>query len=190
MDGSGTPMTTANQIANPAVLGLFGFGMTTLLLAMNKLDLIPLNSVIFSMGLLYGGAAQMIAGLFEYKKNNLFGATAFTSFGFLWIILMVIDTNVLNSAADADSMVAFLVLWGIIVTIFFIASLARSPRSMQITVLAVAILFFVLAAGTAFSSDIVVKIAGAIGILAGAAAIYIAAGQLINEEFGKKLVPL
>jgi succinate-acetate transporter protein len=79
-----------NTIANPAPLGLLGFGMTTLLLNLHNASIIPLSIVIVAMGFALGGAAQIIAGIMEFKKNNVFGATAFTAYGFFWWSLIII----------------------------------------------------------------------------------------------------
>src|SRR5271156_463102 len=88
------PESTAIQIkdntANPAPLGLFGFGMTTVLLNLHNSGFFPMNSMILAMGICYGGCAQVIAGIVEFKKNNTFGATAFTSYGFFWLSLVCI----------------------------------------------------------------------------------------------------
>src|SRR3954467_12081576 len=74
--------------ANPAPLGLLGFGMTTVLLNLHNAGFYELNSMILAMGICYGGAAQIIAGIMEWKKNNTFAATAFISYGFFWLSLV------------------------------------------------------------------------------------------------------
>ena len=74
--------------ANPGPLGLMGFGMTTVLLNMHNAGFFPLSAVIISMGIFYGGFAQILAGLLEYKKGNTFPATVFTSFGLFWLSLI------------------------------------------------------------------------------------------------------
>jgi succinate-acetate transporter protein len=83
-------MDNKTAIANPGPLGLLGFGMTTLLLNLHNGGLIPLSIVIVAMGFALGGAAQIIAGVMEFKNNNLFGATAFTAYGFFWWSLILI----------------------------------------------------------------------------------------------------
>src|SRR3979411_1487180 len=75
--------------ANPAPLGLLGFGMTTVLLNFHNAGFYELNSMIPAMGLCYGGAAPIIAGIMEWKKNNTFAATSFISYGFFWWSLVV-----------------------------------------------------------------------------------------------------
>src|SRR5689334_9080902 len=76
--------------ANPAPLGLFGFGMTTVLLNIHNAGGFGMNAMILAMGLCYGGAAQIIAGIMEFKKGNTFGTTAFTSYGFFWLSLVAL----------------------------------------------------------------------------------------------------
>src|SRR5712675_2205306 len=83
-----TPVVLKDSLANPAPLGLFGFGMTTVLLNIHNAGFYEMNSMILAMGLFYGGMAQVIAGILEYKKNNTFGMTAFISYGFFWISLV------------------------------------------------------------------------------------------------------
>ncbi|MCL2295888.1 MAG: acetate uptake transporter, partial [Methanomassiliicoccaceae archaeon] len=82
VDNESSPV---NRIANPAPLGLLAFGMTTVLLNLHNLGLYGLDSTILTMGIFYGGLAQVVAGIFEFKKGNTFGATAFTSYGFFWL---------------------------------------------------------------------------------------------------------
>src|ERR1700742_3111649 len=77
-------------IANPAPLGLCAFGMTTVLLNLANAGFIEINSMILAMGIFYGGLAQVIAGIIEAKKNNSFGLTAFTSYGFFWLSLVAL----------------------------------------------------------------------------------------------------
>ncbi|MBP8039986.1 MAG: acetate uptake transporter, partial [Aeromonadaceae bacterium] len=69
------------KLANPAPLGLMGFGMTTVLLNIHNAGFMPISAMILAMGLAYGGLAQVIAGILEFKKGNTFGLTAFTSYG-------------------------------------------------------------------------------------------------------------
>src|SRR5437763_10542250 len=76
--------------ANPAPLGLLGFGMTTVLLNLHNVGLYELNSMILAMGICYGGAAQIFAGIMEWKKGNTFAATAFLSYGFFWLSLITL----------------------------------------------------------------------------------------------------
>src|SRR5476651_1301695 len=85
-----TPVSLKDSTANPAPLGLCAFGMTTILLNLHNAGMFPMNSMIFAMGIFYGGLAQVIAGIIEAKKNNTFGLTAFTSYGFFWLSLVAL----------------------------------------------------------------------------------------------------
>jgi len=78
------------KLANPAPLGLMGFGMTTVLLNLHNAGFYSLDSMILAMGLAYGGLAQIIAGIMEYRKGNTFGTTAFCSYGLFWWSLVAL----------------------------------------------------------------------------------------------------
>ena len=85
-----TPVPVKEGTANPAPLGLCAFGMTTVLLNLHNSGVFELNSMILAMGIFYGGLAQVVAGIIEAKKNNTFGLTAFTSYGFFWLSLVAL----------------------------------------------------------------------------------------------------
>ena len=80
----------AEKFGNPAVVGLTGFGMTTVLLNIHNAGFFELGSMILAMGIFYGGCAQVIAGVIEFRNKNIFGGTAFTSYGFFWLSLVAI----------------------------------------------------------------------------------------------------
>src|SRR5476651_1328568 len=110
---STTPVAVTGGTANPAPLGLCAFGMTTVLLNLHNAGFFEMNSMIFGMGIFYGGLAQVIAGIIEAKKNNTFGLTAFTSYGFFWLSLvgLIVMPKLGWTAAPADSaMVAYLLM--------------------------------------------------------------------------------
>ena len=180
-----------SSIANPSPLGLLGFGMTTILLNLHNANLIPLSIVILAMGFALGGSAQIIAGIMEFLKNNSFGATAFTAYGFFWLSLIVIWTNPTAeiAAADEKSMGFYLLLWGIFTTFMFIGTLKHN-RATQIVFLTLAILFFMLSAAD-FTGNAAIKLAaGWVGILCGASAMYNSVAQIVNNEYGKVILPL
>lgn len=91
-------------LANPAPLGLMGFGMTTILLNLHNMGLFGISSVIVAMGIFYGGLAQILAGVMEFRKGNTFGTLAFTSYGLFWLSLVfVIISGVERPALTPDS---------------------------------------------------------------------------------------
>ena len=83
-------ITIHDSTANPAPLGLMGFGLTTILLNIHNAGYYELNSMILAMGIFYGGLAQVIAGLIDFRKGNEFGATAFCSYGLFWFSLVAL----------------------------------------------------------------------------------------------------
>lgn len=178
-------------IANPSPLGLLGFGMTTLLLNLHNANIIPLSIVIVAMGFALGGAAQIIAGIMEFKKNNVFGATAFTSYGFFWWSLIIIWINPFEGIAAADdiSMGFYLLLWAIFTLLMYVATL-KLTRSLQFIFLTLTILFSLLSIGDFTGIHLIKIAAGWVGIVCGIAAIYTSLAQVINNEYDKTILPL
>jgi succinate-acetate transporter protein len=143
-------MSTAkpeNTVANPAPLGLLGFGMTTILLNLHNAQIIPLSAVIVAMGAFVGGAAQLVAGMMEFRNRNTFGATAFTSYGFFWLSLIFIWMNPFKGidAADSRSVAFYLLLWGIYTAFMFVGTLKHN-RGTQVVFGTLALLFLTLSA--------------------------------------------
>ncbi len=182
---------TQSNIANPAPLGLLGFGMTTCLLNLHNAGFIPLSIVIVAMGFALGGAAQIIAGIMEFKKNNTFGATAFTAYGFFWWSLILIWINPFSGieAADPISMGYYLGLWCIFTCFMFIGTLKHN-RASQVVFGSLTLLFLLLSIANFTESETIHTLAGYVGIFCGVSAIYNAMGQVLNQEFGKTVLPL
>ncbi len=178
------------RVANPAPLGLLGFGMTTVLLNLHNAGVIPLSAVIVAMGFALGGLAQIIAGIMEFQNRNLFGATAFTAYGFFWWSLIFIWCNPFASvAADPVSMGWYLLLWCIFTLFMSIATLKHN-RATQVVFFSLTLLFLLLAVSDFTGSAPIHTIAGFVGILCGAAAIYNSLAQIVNHEFGRTILPL
>ena len=191
-DKLGKTVTFKEITSNPAPLGLLGFGMTTVLLNLHNAGFFPMDSMIFAMGIFYGGFAQVIAGIMEWKKDNTFGATAFTSYGFFWLSLIAINilpTMGLGEAPSSQSMAAYLFMWAIFTFAMFIGTL-RINRALQVVFGSLAILFFLLALGNFTGSELILTIAGYEGILCGFSAIYAAMAQVLNELYGKTIMPI
>src|SRR5271170_1479703 len=111
--------------ANPAPLGLLGFGMTTVLLNFHNAGFYELNSMVLAMGICYGGVAQIIAGLMEWKKGNTFACTAFVSYGFFWLSLVALILMAKFGwigASDNTAMASYLALWGLFTGVMFIGT--------------------------------------------------------------------
>ena len=183
--------------ANPAPLGLLGFGMTTVLLNLHNAGFYELNSMILAMGLCYGGTAQIIAGIMEWKKGNTFATTAFISYGFFWISLVaLIVLPKINFGAplvaptDATALAAYLALWGVFTAVMFLGTFQLN-RALQVVFGTLTILFFLLAIGDATNASVCFKHAtGYEGLVCGFAAIYTGLAQVLNELAGKTILPL
>ncbi|MFA6126556.1 MAG: acetate uptake transporter [Bacteroidales bacterium] len=194
METSGNLMSIKDTTANPAPLGLLGFGMTTVLLNLHNAGLYELNSMIIGMGIFIGGIMQVVAGVEEWKKNNTFGATAFTAYGFFWISLVTIWL-LPRTALGADlkssetAMGWYLLLWGIFTGCMFIGTL-RLSRALRVVFSSLTILFILLAVSDFTGNKDLKVIAGIEGIFCGLSAIYACIAQILNEVYKRHVLPL
>jgi succinate-acetate transporter protein len=178
--------------ANPAPLGLMGFGMTTVLLNIHNAGFTGLDTMILAMGIFYGGLAQVIAGIMEWKKNNTFGTTAFTSYGLFWlslVFLLLMPKYGWWQGPTAGAMAGYLFMWGLFTFFMFIGTL-KANRALQFVFASLTVLFWLLAWGDATGSTAIKHIAGYEGIICGFSAIYTAMAQVWNEMYGKTILPL
>lgn len=186
-------MTHAIQdiTANPAPLGLLAFGMTTILLNLHNIGLFPLTSMILAMGVFYGGMAQVMAGYMEWKKGNTFATVAFTSYGFFWLTLVALIAlpKIGFTPEDPTSFAAYLFMWGLFTFFLFIGTL-KINRALQVIFGSLVLLFFLLAAHKATESVTLGLIAGYVGLFCGASAMYSAVAQILNELYGRIVLPL
>jgi succinate-acetate transporter protein len=190
--------------ANPAPLGLLGFGMTTVLLNfIHNAQLGPLDTMILAMGLAYGGLAQVIAGVMEYKRGNTFGTVAFTSYGLFWWSFVFL--NVLSKYAyfypmlqtpSNLAMAAYFFMWGLFTFLMFFGTL-KTNRALQFVFMSLAILFFLLAAKSAIIAyspttdvELFTRIIGVEGVFCGLSAVYLAMAEVLNEAHGKTVLPI
>jgi hypothetical protein len=181
--------------SNPAPLGLLGFGMTTVLLNLHNAGYFGFNTMILAMGLAYGGIAQIIAGIQEWKKGNTFGATAFTSYGLFWLSLVALFMISGYDKPDKTATASYFFMWGLFTLVMFVGTL-RLNRALQVVFGTLFVLFFLLcirdatAVSAASFSSTIGKIAGYEGIICGASAIYAGLAQVINEVYGKVVLSI
>lgn len=183
------------MFANPAPLGLMGFGMTTVLLNIHNTDPVafPVNSMILAMGIFYGGMAQIIAGILEFRTGNTFGVTAFTSYGLFWISLVAlwifpsIIGGQYTTLPNTSFMGWYFLLWGLFTMLMFVSALNKNI-SLSFIFLTLFILFYLLAFREwGFISGGWIGIEG---IICGLSAIYLAMAEVINETYGKTIIPI
>jgi hypothetical protein len=203
----------SDKLANPAPLGLLGFGMTTVLLNfVHNARLGPVDGMILGMGIFYGGLAQIIAGILEYRKGNTFGTTAFTSYGLFWLSFVALNWLGVTSVASQGVMpfvggrtpwvvsqeayAAYFFMWGLFTFCMFFGTL-KANRTLQFVFMSLAILFFLLAIRsalfttlTATNLELFTRLIGVEGAICGFSAIYLGIAEILNEAHGKTVLPI
>jgi succinate-acetate transporter protein len=191
----------SEKLANPAPLGLLGFGMTTVLLNLHNAGFFPLDTMILAMGLAYGGLAQVIVGIMEYKKGNTFGTVAFTSYGLFWwslVLLLVLPKTSLFTGLGAPTetaMAAYFFMWGLFTFAMFFGTL-KMNRALQLVFMSLTILFFMLtirdltANPTLFGTFTWNNLTGIEGVICGLSAVYLAIAEVLNEAHQRTVLPI
>ncbi|EGR34721.1 hypothetical protein IMG5_002930 [Ichthyophthirius multifiliis] len=188
-----TQIELKDTTSNPGPLGLLGFGLTTFLLNVHNVGFYEFDSMIMGMGIFYGGIAQLIAGIMEWKKNNLFGSIAFISYGSFWISLiglLLLPKTGAVVAANNNSMGTYMLIWGIFTLGMLIATLKRSNRALKILFFTLFILFMLLSIHFYAQNAILQRAAGVDGIFCGLLAIYIGIAEILNQTYGTIILPL
>jgi len=179
--------------ANPAPLGLMGFGMTTVLLSFHNAGFFETDDLIIAMAIFYGGLAQVIAGILEYRKGNTFGMTAFVSYGMFWLTLVYIilagDSETLTVGHDTTFMGWYLFMWGLFTAYMFVGTLYKN-RALQVVFSSLTLTFWLLAVGDWFTAETITNVAGYLGVFCGSSAIYLAAAEVLNDSAGRTLLPV
>jgi succinate-acetate transporter protein len=181
-----------DSTANPAPMGLCAFGMTTILLSFHNAGMMALASPITAMALFYGGLAQVIVGIMEWKKNNTFGCLTFASFGFFWISfagLLMLPAMNLAKAPGPMELASFLFIWGVFAAGLFVCSL-KMHRALQVTLLLLVVTFMLLVVAQFVTTGGVLALAGVVGIVTGLLALIMGLGQVINDVYGSRIIPV
>lgn len=196
----GQNLVLKDTTANPIPLGLFGFGLTTVLLSLSIAGFYSLNNMILSMAFVFAGLGEIIACLMAYKKGDTLAMVAFGSFGLFWwsyvFLLLVPAMTIFTTAAVAvqapgpASFAAYFFMWAILAAGLFLASLINAGRGLQAVLLGVVVLFFLLMVGEITGIATITTIAGYDGILAGLIGVYVAIGSLINGKYGREVLPI
>jgi uncharacterized protein len=184
------------KLANPAPLGLLGFGLTTVLLNLHNAGVFGLDTMILAMGLAYGGLAQVIVGVLEYKNGNTFGTVAFSSYGLFWwsLVALIILPKVsfitgLNAPTNA-SMAAYFFMWGLFTLAMFIGTLNKN-RAIQFVFMSLTILFFLLMGRELLGNPAWFNtICGIEGIVCGFSAVYLGFAEILNDAYQKTVLPI
>lgn len=183
--------------ADPGPLGLAAFAGTTFVLSIFNANLVSAKGELVVLGLAfaYGGVAQLIAGIWEFRTGNTFGAVAFCSFGAFWISFFFLVRLTPAAGVTANGVAVYLYMWAIFTTYMFVASL-RTTGAVALVFLLLAITFFLLAIGNAALSggtaatNGTIKLGGWIGLLTAIAAWYASMAAVVNSTFGRVVMPV
>jgi uncharacterized protein len=184
----------AASIADPAPLGLAAFALTTFVLSMFNAGLVDAagEPIVLGLALAYGGGAQLLAGMWEFRKGNTFGATAFSSYGAFWISFWAYVAFFAEGVPEANRGTAaglYLIAWGIFTTYMWVASF-RTNAAVNLVFLLLAITFFVLGVGDAVGNDTIFKLGGWLGLATAVAAWYASFAGVTNSTFGREMLPV
>ncbi len=180
--------------ADPGPLGLAGFALTTFVLSMFNAGLVSKSAepVVLGLALAYGGVAQILAGKWDFRTGNTFGAVAFTSFGAFWISFWALVTFFLKDIPAGEVGAAlglYLISWGIFTAYMFVASL-RTTAAIALVFLLLAATFFILGIGNANESNGLVEVGGWFGLATAVAAWYASFAAVTNSTFGRTVLPV
>jgi uncharacterized protein len=181
--------------ANPAPLGLIGFGLTTVLLSSINAGLLPVagEPVVIPLAMAFGGTAQIIAGIMEFRTGNVFGATAFTSYGAFWwwfALLILLGNNKLLDLSGATPAIGLcLLLWGVFTFGLWISTF-RLSRLLFLIFLTLWIAFFLLGGGAVLGNPILHMLGGWAGLICGALAMYGSFALVANATYGREVAPV
>jgi succinate-acetate transporter protein len=183
-----------SPIADPGPLGLAAFALTTFVLSMFNADLVGKGGepIVFGLALAYGGLAQLLAGMWEFRTGNTFGAVAFTSYGAFWLSFWAFVQFYEKGVPPADAGHAvglFLIAWGIFTTYMFIASL-RTTAAVALVFALLALTFFLLGIGNAGAHPNITKLGGWVGLATALAAWYASFAAVTNSTFGRVVMPV
>ena len=186
---------SASPAANPAALGLVGFGLTTILLSLVNAGLLPSagEGVVIPLALTYGGLIQIIAGVMEFKVGNTFGMTAFLSYGAFWwwfaIMLLMNHAGMIDLKAAGPTVGVALLLWGVLTLYLWIATFKLS-RLLFLVFLTLWITFALLGLGAALGKPNLSHYGGLLGLVCGSLAVYGSFAIVTNGTFGRVVLPL
>jgi succinate-acetate transporter protein len=181
------------MIADPAPLGLGAFALTTFLLSLVNAGVVDkaTEPVVLGVALAYGGVAQMLAGMWEFRKGNVFGATAFTSYGAFWLSFwayVAFYAKEVPAASHGQAAGWFLMAWAIFTTLMVIAAL-RTTVVLAILFAILTVVFFLLSFGALASNPDLTKVGGVLGIATAAVAWYLCVAGVMASTFGRPILP-
>lgn len=182
-----------DKTANPTPLGFTGLGLSAVLLSLSYIGIYPVDSMIVSMAIFLGGFAEVFAGIMAWKKGSVFGGTAFCAFGLFWFSLaglLLLPAAGLIEAPAPISVAAYLFIWGVYTFVMLIATLKLGSKAIMFIFLTLFLLFILLAIVNATGNAGLLVVSGYLGLIVGLAALYTALGIVLNDAYGRTIVPI
>jgi succinate-acetate transporter protein len=179
----------ASPLADPGALGLGAFALTTFVLSMSNTGIVPSSVAVLGLALFYGGIAQVIAGIWELRNGNTFGATAFTSFGAFWLAFWYLESTGGNVEAGAAGMGTFLLAWTIF-TVYMTVVAKKTNGSIFMVFVALSITFALLTIGAYTGITAIHQLGGWFGILTALLAWYGSFAVVYNATAGRAALPV
>jgi succinate-acetate transporter protein len=189
------PTATAAPTANPAALGLVGFGLTTILLSLINAGVLPEGGegVVIPLALAYGGFIQILAGLLEFRLGNTIGMTAFLSYGAFWwwfaFLLLFAHLGMIDISGAGPTIGVTLLLWGLLTLYLWIATF-KLPRILFAIFLTLWVTFLLLGLGAVLGAANLKQLGGWLGLVCGSLAVYGSFGLVTNATWGRAVIPL
>lgn len=190
-----TPTTEPGTIADPGPLGLAAFAGTTFVLSVFNADLITdqkLVAVVLPLALFYGGLAQLLAGMWEFRKGNTFGATAFTSYGAFWLAYAAYAKYVapgLPASTAHQATGLFLLIWAVF-TAYMAVAATRTTGAILAVFVTLAATFIVLCIAEFAQSSGTAKAGGWIGLVTAVCAWYASFAGVTNSTYQRPVLPV
>lgn len=190
------PQDAASAIADPGPLGLSAFAVTTFVLSAVNAGLVPVSvkTVVLSLALFYGGLVQIVAGVWEFKKNNTFGATAFCSYGAFWMAYWGLSVYFKPAegtpAADVDTALGFFLLAWTIFTAMLTVAVVRTNGALTTTFVVLSVTFVALTSSHFLHSHTLEQVGGWLGLVTAGLAFYTAFAGVVNETWKRAVLPI
>ncbi|AGF96820.1 acetate uptake transporter [Methanosarcina mazei] len=188
-----TDVNIKDKTANPTPLGFTGLGLAAVLLSLSYIGLYPVDSMVVSMAIFLGGFAQVFAGIMAWKKGSVFGGTAFCAFGLFWFSfagLLLMPALGWIEGPEPLALAAYLFLWGVYTFIMLIATLKLGSKAIMFIFVTLFLLFMLLAVINGTGNTGLLVIAGYVGLIMGLSALYTALGEVLNDAYGRTVVPI
>jgi succinate-acetate transporter protein len=188
------PATPKPNVANPGPLGLAAFALTTFLLSMVNASFVDkgVEPIVFGVALAFGGIAQLLAGMWEYRAGNTFGATAFTAYGAFWLsfwALVQFYVKSIPAAQVGNAVGLYLIAWGLFTGLMYVASF-KTTRAVNLVFMFLFATFLLLGIGNAGGNVDIVHLGGYAGLITAAVAAYTSLAEVTNDTFGRTIFPV